>query len=211
MKTVLFLGDSITDWYRRREEEFNLGEGYVLLNAAKLTLDYPNQYKVINRGVSGNRSADIYARLESDVFFFKPDYLTLLMGVNDVWHNDWGGGVSTAKFEKMLKMICEETETAVKGVKIILMSPFVLEGEATVSETDKNRYANFKSSVLEKAEVMKKYAAEKNYPFIELQPIFDNAAKEFSANYLTLDGVHPTPAGHELISRKWMEKFKEIV
>ena len=65
--------------------------------------------KVINRGISGNRIVDLYARIKSDIINLKPDYLSILVGVNDVWHErDAANGVSAPKFKKVYGMLLEE-------------------------------------------------------------------------------------------------------
>ena len=86
MKTIVFQGDSITDATYPRQYPTELGNGYVTMTAGRITFDYPGQYRCYNRGISGNRSVDMYARIKKDVLNLKPDILTVLIGVNDVWH-----------------------------------------------------------------------------------------------------------------------------
>ena len=86
MKRVLFQGDSITDMMRSRENDKFLGIGYPVLVSAELGLDYPGEYEFLNRGVSGNRIVDLYARIKSDIINLKPDVISFLIGINDVWH-----------------------------------------------------------------------------------------------------------------------------
>ena len=86
MKTILFQGDSITDVGRSRENDADRGHGYATLTAARLMLDHPGEFSIINRGISGNRIVDLYSRIKIDFINLKPDYLSILIGVNDVWH-----------------------------------------------------------------------------------------------------------------------------
>lgn len=86
MKKILFQGDSITDAGRSREDLTNLGKGYPLFVAGALGMDEPGEYEFVNRGISGNRIVDIYARIKMDIINLKPDVMSLLIGVNDVWH-----------------------------------------------------------------------------------------------------------------------------
>lgn len=67
MKTILFMGDSITDAGRSREDDFNLGYGYATMTAGKLGCDYPGAFRFLNRGISGNRSIDLLARIKCDL------------------------------------------------------------------------------------------------------------------------------------------------
>ena len=134
MKTILFQGDSITDYRRNREEIFGeMGYGYPNLVNAYLGMEYPNEYKFINRGVGGNRIVDLYARIKQDFINIKPDYASVYVGVNDTWLDILGAknGVDTVKFEKIYTMLIDEVKEACPDIKLILISPFVLEGEAT--------------------------------------------------------------------------------
>ncbi|MBR4942505.1 MAG: hypothetical protein IKZ28_00600, partial [Clostridia bacterium] len=107
---ILFYGDSITDAGRNREEwgtEASFGCGYV-------KYAYPELQKlgceVINRGISGNRVVDLYARIKVDCWNFKPDLISILIGVNDVWHELYGeNGVEIDRFEKVYRMLIEDT------------------------------------------------------------------------------------------------------
>ena len=86
MKTILFQGDSITDAGRARDNDANRGVGYPHLVSARLGCDNPTEFNFINRGISGNRIVDLYARIKADIINLKPDVMSILIGVNDVWH-----------------------------------------------------------------------------------------------------------------------------
>ena len=102
MKRILFQGDSITDANRSRENEAWKGEGYPTLITAKLGFEHPNEYEFINRGISGNRVVDLLARVKSDMINLKPDYMSILIGVNDVWHElEYSNGVSAERYEQI--------------------------------------------------------------------------------------------------------------
>ena len=102
MKTFLFQGDSITDANRddENQDNFGLGCGYALLLASDIEKNRKGEIKFINRGKSGDRITDVYARIKEDIINIKPDYMSILIGVNDVWHeiND-KDGVEPLKFE----------------------------------------------------------------------------------------------------------------
>ena len=102
-KTILFQGDSITDCGRSRENDSDMGMGYPTMVKGELGLEYPGQYTFLNRGISGDRIVDIYARIKADIINLKPDYMSILIGVNDVWHELGGccNGVSAEKYEKI--------------------------------------------------------------------------------------------------------------
>ena len=90
---ILFQGDSITDVRRNRKAEGNpnnadtLGNGYPCLIGASLLADHrKHALKVLNRGISGNKVPDLDKRWQKDCLDLKPAVLSILIGVNDIWH-----------------------------------------------------------------------------------------------------------------------------
>lgn len=208
---ILFFGDSITDMGRQREDTdpaFRMGVGYPNFIAGELGYTDPNAYKFYNRGISGNRVVDLYARIKSDVWNLQPDVLSILIGVNDVWHEINGAnGVDIERYERVYRAVIEDTRARFPDMKIILCEPFVLKGIATDGE---ERWARF-LEVKEYAKVVKKLSEECGTYFLPLQEALDEAAEKYgAANYL-YDGVHPAPAGAHLIAGEWIKLFREIV
>ena len=203
MKTVLFQGDSITDCGRGN----GLGSGYPLFVTATLNQENPNEYNFINKGISGNRIVDVYARIKADIINLKPDYMSILIGVNDVWHelSESPNGVDADKFFKIYSMLIEEVKAALPNIKIMILEPFVLEACSTTEYWD-----FFKTEVSKRAEMAKKIAEKYNLPFIPLQAGFDMLATKAPNEYWLGDGVHPTPAGHEYIKSQWINAFKNL-
>ena len=211
-KVILFQGDSITDCGRARDNNASVGTGYPLLVKAKLGAENPKEYEFINRGVSGNRIVDLYARIKKDFINLKPDYASIYIGVNDAWHeiND-KNGVDTEKFEKIYTMLLDEIYAVLPDIKLIIIAPYVLHGPATAdSEAIPNRWEPFQKDVAEQVEVCRKIANKYNLPLIELQPAFDKACEKAEPSYWTGDGVHPTAFGHQLIKDLWLEAFEKI-
>ena len=206
MKTILFQGDSITDAGRSREDDSCFGWGYPLRVKEELEFEYPNTYAMYNRGISGNRVVDLYARLKSDILNLKPDYMSILIGVNDVWHEfEAQNGVDAEKYFKVYSMLIEEIEEALPEIKIMILEPFTLKG------TGNERYfEEFRDEVAKRAEKAKEIAEKYDLCFVPLQEKFDEAAKLAPNNYWLADGVHPTTAGHELIKREWMKAFQSL-
>lgn len=211
-KRILFQGDSITDAGRDRNNYYGLGWGYAYLVKGTLGVECPNDYEFLNRGVSGNRIVDLYARIKADFINLKPDYASIYIGVNDVWHEiESQNGVDTPKFEKIYTMLIDEVQAACPGIKLIIIAPYVLEGRNTCNTEEKpDRLERFQKDVAEKVAVAKKIAEKYGLPLIELQPAFDEACKKAPAEHWTGDGVHPTVCGHELIKRLWIETFEKI-
>ena len=206
MKTILFQGDSITDCTYPRQYPTELGNGYVTMTAGRITLDYPGKYRCYNRGVSGNRSVDMYARIKKDVLNLKPDILTVLIGVNDVWHDLSQNGVSASKYEMILKLFLQEVQEELPECKIFLLEPFVLAGHATQENLD-----YFITEVKLRAESCKRVAEAFGLPFIPLQEKISALAAATENSYVLHDGVHPTAAGHCLIADTLYEALKTIL
>lgn len=232
MKTILFQGDSITDCsrYRSATEKKQstvalfrdgklfkkitaLGDGYPAMVSAELESKFPGKYKYINRGVSGDRIPDVYARIVKDIIKVKPDYMSLLVGVNDVWRNfdSEGTGTGSARFEKVYNILLEELREELPELKIIIMGPFLLHGSAGDNRPDEpDRFEKFSSGVAELASISKKLAEKYGCAYIDLQAMFDEAVKTIPVAELTGDGVHPTAKGHQLIKKEWIKAFDEI-
>ena len=205
MKRILFQGDSITDAGRNRDVFFDQGKGYPNLVSAYLGFESPGEYEFVNRGISGNRIVDLYARMKIDLINLKPDIMSILIGVNDIWHEvSRENGVAPDKFKKIYSMLIEEVKEALPDIKIMLLEPFVLEGPATAENMDK--FADVKKMAQATKEIAEKY----NLVFVPLQEKFDEAAKLAPTTYWLEDGVHPTPMGHELIKREWLKAFNKL-
>lgn len=206
MKTILFQGDSITDADRSREFDHKTGIGYPTLVTGYLGFENPNKYKFYSRGISGNRVIDVYARIKEDIINLKPDVMSILIGVNDVWHEiNYKNGVDAEKYFKIYSMLIEEVLKELPDIKIIILEPFLLKASATEENWD-----HFRGEVEKRAAKAKEIAEKYNLTFISLQDKFDEAAKTAPPSYWLIDGVHPTTAGHELIKREWIKAFKQL-
>ncbi len=213
MKRVLFFGDSITDAVRSRTEDHVTGYGYPTLVKSNLSYLYPNCYEFFNRGNSGDRIVDLYARIKKDCINLKPDYISILIGVNDEWHEFWqSNGVDSKKYEMVYDLMIGEILKALPDTKIMILEPFILEGEGTCDTPEiPNKYELFKKGVTEKSKAAKTIAKKYNLPFVELQSLFNELAEKNGINCYVLDGVHPTAAGHELIKNEWLKAFNNWI
>lgn len=212
-KRILFQGDSITDCSRNREQISSMGTGYALMVKGQLGCEQPGEYEFINKGISGNRIVDVYARIKQDIINLKPDYMSLLIGVNDVWHELGGrcNGVSAEKFEKIYDMLIGEVLEALPDLKIMILAPFVLEASATMAtEEEPGRWDSFRTEVPLRAAAAERIAKKYGLPFITLQDKFDEACKQAPASYWLVDGVHPTPMGHWIIKNEWLKAFHNL-
>ena len=203
---ILFYGDSITDMGRNRDADrkaFGYGVGYVNSVASTLLYENPEKYDIINRGIGGNRIVDLYARIKADVWNLNPDVISILIGINDVWHEIHGeNGVDLERFEKVYRMLIEDTLKVLPNVKFIICEPFVLNGSATA-----DKYEEF-CEIKKYAVVIKNIAKDYGCHFVSLQSKFDEVAEKYGAEHYLYDGVHPDVAGGKLIAEEWLKVFK---
>jgi len=212
MKTILFQGDSITDCGRSRENFDNVGTGYPLLVKSLLGYEHPESFQFQNRGISGNRIVDVYARIKADIINLKPDYMSILIGVNDVWH-EFGNhnGVDADKFEKIYGMLIEEIRAALPDIKIMILEPFCLRASATENtEEYPDKWNTFRTEVEKRALKARAVSEKYGLTFVPLQEKLDKAAETTENTYWLADGVHPTAMGHELIKREWLKAFETL-
>lgn len=200
MKTFLFQGDSITDTNRvdDNEDNFGLGCGYALLLASDFLKNRKDEFRFINRGNSGDRITDVYVRIKEDIINLKPDMMSILIGVNDVSHElTQNCGVTPEKFEKIYSMLIEEVTEALPEIKIFILEPFIMKGIHTEA-----RWDEFSGEVHKMAKASENIAKKFNLEFIPLQNKFDAAAADGNHRYWSVDGIHPSAAGHQLIKEE---------
>ncbi|MBE7035090.1 MAG: lysophospholipase [Ruminococcaceae bacterium] len=205
MKTILFQGDSITDMDRSRENDNWLGCGYVSMVAGKMGMENPGAYRFLNRGISGNRLVDLYARIKADCWNLNPDVLSILIGCNDVGLEiHFGNGVDAVRFERVYDMLLTDTFERLPDCKIMLLEPFLM------NYTDTERWwPDYRAEVEKRAAIVKKMADRYNLIFVPLQKAFDEACETCHVSQWTPDGVHPSHAGAAIIAEAWMKAYKE--
>lgn len=195
---ILFTGDSITDCGRNREDTSHLGFGYASFVAAHLQayLASPD-LQIFNRGISGNRASDLLDRIEPDLLALKPTVISILIGINDVWRRyDSNSPTSAEVYEKNYRTILEKIHQELDA-RIVLLEPFLL-------HVPKDRY-DWREDLNPKIDVVRRLAIEFKTDLIPLDGLFAKAATQAPADYWAADGVHPSAAGHALISEAWLE------
>lgn len=201
--TILFQGDSITDGGRSRNEDLNhvLGHGYAYLISSRLGMDLANRNKTFyNRGISGDRASDLYARWNEDAISLKPDLISILIGVNDAWRSMNGEAKGyTDRFARAYRYLLEETREVMPDTGLVLMEPFILKTGATVDQ-----WPAWQERISEYQEQVQQLAEQYRAVYVPLQQSFNEALQQADASYWLWDGVHPTAAGHELIARQWL-------
>ncbi len=201
---ILFQGDSITDARRNRKTAPNannpsaLGDGYPVLIAGGLLRDHAkSQLKIYNRGISGNKVPDLQKRWQADCLDLKPAVLSILIGVNDIWHKLNGRYDGTVEdYRTGFAALLKQTRKALPQTTLIICEPFVLKcgavKETWFPEFDQRRAA------------AKEVANEAATLWVPFQTMFDEAvAAGTKPEYWAGDGVHPTLAGHALMAEAW--------
>ncbi|MDE1171285.1 MAG: SGNH/GDSL hydrolase family protein [Verrucomicrobium sp.] len=202
---VLFIGASTTDAQRARPYAEGpgdeLGRGYVALIDATLGAYRPaDKIRVLNMGVSGNTVRDLKARWEADVLAHRPDWLSILIGINDVWRQfDSPKRTEThvllAEYEKTLDALIRKTKPRLKG-GLILAAPFFIEP---------NPKEPMRALMDRYGAVVKKLAARHRAVFVDTQAAFAPALKHLHPATLAWDRIHPNQTGHLLIARAFLE------
>ncbi len=203
---VLFQGDSITDCGRHREAAdannlSGLGLGYVNQIASQLLCARPGDgLRFLNRGISGHRVVDLYARWKQDAINMAPSVISILIGVNDTWH-EFGSqnGVEVERYEVVYRMLLDLTRQRLPEVRLVLCEPFVLKcgvvTDAWLEDIGRRR------------SVVRKLAADYGACFVPFQRAFDEAVRLAPPVYWASDGVHPTAAGHRLMADCWVRSI----
>ncbi len=200
---LVMIGDSITDVSRVRPvgnpRGEGLGKGYVNLVNSMLLTAYPQlEIGVFNTGCSGNRIIDLEERWQSDVLDLKPDWLSVMIGINDVWrhfdspHSDIQ--VSIEKYEQVLDELLAKTKPILSG-GLILMSPYFIEP---------NKQEPMRQMMDAYGLIVKKMAQKYDAIFIDIQAVFDEATKYHNPTFIAWDRIHPATHGHMLIARAFL-------
>ncbi|AEI43174.1 SGNH/GDSL hydrolase family protein [Paenibacillus mucilaginosus] len=205
---ILFQGDSITDGQRNKDPQqdwdlnHQIGHSYVYLLHAELGSRYPEKkLSFINKGVSGNRIVDAYARLESDVINRQPDIVSFMLGINDChFQLHDGSGATPAKFDKLYRMMIDELTEQLPAVRIALLEPFLLP-VGRVAES-LNEWTEL---LVPMQAAVKRIAGEYGLLFVPLQQRFDELSQVREPSYWIWDGIHPTVNGHGIIAQEWRQ------
>jgi len=207
-QVILFQGDSITDSGRNREDTgFNtsrsLGSGYPMLaGAAMLNKFALLDLKIHNKGISGNKVFQLAERWDQDCIDIKPDVLSILIGVNDIWHKLNGQYNGTPEiYRNDYIALIERTKKALPGVRLIICEPFAVKGVKAVDDKWYPEFYEYQKAARDIADMFQA-------TFIPYQSIFDEAQKKAPGAYWTGDGVHPSLAGAQLMAEAWMKAVK---
>lgn len=199
-QTLLFIGDSITDCGRARPiaADKDLGDGYVNLINSLLSVWYPQkQIRIINTGIGGNRVTDLEARWQTDSLDLHPDWLSIMIGINDVWRqfdrSTDPNQVDIQDYETIYRNLLEQSCPHLKG--LVLMTPFYIEA---------NRDDPMRAKMDTYSEVVQKLAREFDAVFVDVQGAFDQYLAHRPTQSLCGDRVHPNQTGHLIIAKAFL-------
>lgn len=194
---VLFQGDSITDAGRSRENDAMLGSGYASMLAAQLGARFPERHiRFLNRGISGNRVANLESRWQKDCIDLKPDWVSIMIGINDTWRAfDSNEATSTADYAASYRRLLEQVRDQLDA-RLILIEPFVL-----AHPEDRKRW---RDDLNPRIDAVRELAQEFGAILVPLDGIFAAVCCQREPAFWAADGVHPTPVGHALIARSWL-------
>ena len=198
---ILFIGDSITDADRDRNDPAGLGTGYVSLFAEKLAPLYEDtQFVFVNRGVSGDRIFDIASRLDGSLAE-KADIVVLLAGINDVWHKYTDGlNFDPEAFAECYASVAQKIKDS--GAKLVIAQPFLL------NVPDKKRMRREFDLVLKGVQAAAdKYADA----YVALDEIFAGVSQSVSVSAYSPDGIHPTHRAARMIADNLIKKIRPFI
>ena len=200
---LVMIGDSVTDCGRARPVGEGLfgavGTGYVGYVNALLDAAYPERHiRVVNMGTSGNTVLDLEARWQTDVVDLKPDWLSIMIGINDVWRQfdcplQTEIHVSPETYARTLEQLVRTTKPLVKG--IVLMTPYYLEP---------NRQDAMRARMDEYGAIARDIATREGTLFVDTQAAFDAYFREYHPNNVAWDRVHPNHLGHMVLARAFL-------
>jgi lysophospholipase L1-like esterase len=201
---LVMIGDSITDCGRIRPvgegSPDALGNGYVNFVDSLLTARYPeNRIRVINMGVSGNTIRDLQERWKTDVLDLKPDWLSVMIGINDVWRHFSNAiipeqEVSLAEYSRTLDKLLLITQPTLKG--LVLMTPYFIEP---------NHDDPMRKMMDEYGAVVRQLANKHKAILVDTQGAFDAVLTHLHPMALVFDRVHPFSSGHMVLARAFLQ------
>lgn len=197
---VVFIGDSITDCGRGQPvgQYGSLGEGYVACVDSLLATCYPERrIKIYNTGTSGNRVIDLEPRWKADVLELRPNWLSVMIGINDVWRQ-FDSALDTdqvliERYEKVYRSLLNQARPRLQG--LVLMSPYFIET---------NRTDPMRERMDAYGKVVARLSVEFDAIFVNVQAAFDRYLQHRPTQSLCDDRIHPKKTGHMIIATAFL-------
>ena len=201
---ILFQGDSVTDAGRDRSNSADMGEGYPKFASAMIQDSYSDDsFEFVNLGISGNRTEHLVARLESDFIEIQPDIVSIMIGINDVWHH-YSHGIETTdeQFEENYRTVLDAIKSRTNA-RILMIQPFLLETVDPAKQVLCEELAR-------KQAIIQKLADEYADAYLPLDEILHQEVDVEPAEY-SADGVHPTPDGACRIGEAYLGAIAPLI
>lgn len=202
-QTVVFIGDSITDC-GRRDECAPLGNGYVKMTVDLITARYPQRrIKFFNKGIGGDVSPGLRDRWTDDVLPYEPDWVSVLVGINDLhrrFNPDPQLHIPPEKYRQAYSEFLQQTTQATKA-KLVLMDPFYISKD--------NNPNSQRTLVLEilagYINIVREMAEKFDALHVPTHDIFQQQLECRSADTFCPEPIHPNPTGHQIMAHAWLK------
>lgn len=201
---LVFIGDSITSAARNFDlggegNDDAYGSGYVRMVKSILDAFCPERrIRVINKGIGGHTVLDLAERWQRDVLDLKPDWLSVMIGINDVWRQFdrplmTESHVQLDVYTDTYRRLLEQTRPGLKG--LVIASPYVL--DTNIDDAMRRRMDEYRA-------VSQQMAEEFDGIYVDTQVAFDAYLQHYHSNQLCGDRIHPSSSGHMVIARAWL-------
>ena len=201
---ILFQGDSVTDAGRDRSNPADLGEGYPKFASAMIQDSYPDtEFEFVDLGIGGNRTEHLVARLESDFIEIQPDIVSIMIGINDVWHH-YSHAIETTdeQFEENYRTVLDALKSRTNA-RILMIQPFLLE---TVDPAKQELC----EELSRKQAIIRQLADEYADAYLPLDEMLHQEVDVEPTEY-SRDGVHPTPDGACRIGEAYLGAIAPLI
>ena len=194
---VLFQGDSVTDCYRDRSDPNSLGNSYVKILNEEFK---KHNITVYNRAIGGNKVNDLLDRFDKDFKEINPDYLFILIGVNDTWHN-YPNSKKNDEFYQEYDLLLSKIKNEM-NCDVIILEPFIIGSieEITCMRTD----------LIKKIEIIRKLCKKYHHQLITFENSFAEAMVNDDEELYSIEGIHPKELGYSLMANVILSKIEFI-
>ena len=204
MDRIVFAGDSVTDMDSAQpvgEGLFdNVGRGYVRVLESIFASYYPEVFlRVTNSGTGGNTSRDLLARFDRDVVDLNPDWVSICIGINDVWRQFDSPAIVSRhvypeEYESNVEAMIEKIKGKVKG--IFILSPYIIEPlREDMMRKEMDKYV----------QICRRLAEKHGCIFVDFQKMFEDYCKTRHSSYIAWDRIHPNQVGATLMAREFLK------
>jgi lysophospholipase L1-like esterase len=151
-----------------------------------------------NTGVSGDTVRDLDRRWQEDVIALRPDWLSVMIGINDIWRafeGRDGEAVSIDEYSETLRRLVKRAADET-GCKLILADPYFIEADQAEPQlVETRRYC----------EVVARLAKEFGALHVQSQLAFDRALATTSSQDWAHDRIHPNLPGHAVLAQAFLD------